>query len=399
MKEVALTDVVFFQEGPGVRNHQFTLDGVKLMNVRNIVENKIVLDNTETHISEEEAYGKYKHFLVDEGDLIIASSGIKVDYFHKKIAFAKKEHLPLCMNTSTIRFKTLDKSKLDIDYFRYFLMTDYFARQVNYFITGSAQLNFGPSHLKQMNVLLPSIEEQKEIVSVLSKADAARQKRKQANQLTEQFLQSVFLVMFGDPVRNEKGWEVKRLEDISDRTQIGPFGTQLHEEDYIENGIPLINPKHIVDGRIEIDSKQTISKEKFETLTNYHLQIGDVIIGRRGEMGRCALVSEKENGWLCGTGSLFIRPNEKLNPSYLIFVLRQETFIRELENKAQGVTMMNLNLTIINNLDIPLPPLPLQQKFASIVKQVEQLRAKQRESEKELDNLFNSLMQRYFGNQ
>lgn len=100
---IALPDVVFFQEGPGVRNTQYVDDGIKLLNVANLQDGKVDLSTSGRYISEEEAYGKYKHFLVDEGDLVIASSGIKVEYFDKKMGFIKKEHLPLCMNTSTIR--------------------------------------------------------------------------------------------------------------------------------------------------------------------------------------------------------------------------------------------------------------------------------------------------------
>jgi type I restriction enzyme S subunit len=143
-----LSDVAFFQEGPGVRKFQFRNEGVKLLNVGNI--NKGVLNTTTTklYLSEEEAYGKYKHFLVDEGDLLIASSGIVVDNFHNKIAYAKKEHLPLCLNTSTIRFKSLDKNVLNLDYLKFYLKTTHFKNQLRKLITGAAQLNFGPSHLK-----------------------------------------------------------------------------------------------------------------------------------------------------------------------------------------------------------------------------------------------------------
>ena len=107
MREALISDYLFFQEGPGVRNNQYTSEGVKLLNVSNLVDGKIDLSNSNRYISTNEANGKYKHFLCDDGDLIIASSGIKVDYFDKKIGFIKKEMLPLCMNTSTIRFKTL----------------------------------------------------------------------------------------------------------------------------------------------------------------------------------------------------------------------------------------------------------------------------------------------------
>ena len=78
-----ITDLLWFQEGPGVRNTQYTTSGVKLLNVANLVDGKVDLSTSDRYISEEEAYGKYKHFLVDSGDFIIASSGIQVDYFEK----------------------------------------------------------------------------------------------------------------------------------------------------------------------------------------------------------------------------------------------------------------------------------------------------------------------------
>ena len=107
-ESVKIPDVLFFMEGPGVRNTQFTTHGVKLLNVGNINDGLLNLDATKKFISEKEAFGKYKHFLVEDGDLLIASSGIVVDNFHNKITWAKAEDLPLCMNTSTIRFKSLD---------------------------------------------------------------------------------------------------------------------------------------------------------------------------------------------------------------------------------------------------------------------------------------------------
>jgi len=151
-----ISEVLFFQEGPGVRKWQFHDEGVKLLNVGNINKGKLNLAATKIHLSEEEAYGKYSHFLVDDGDLLIACSGIVVSNFHNKITFARKEHLPLCMNTSTMRFKPLDKNKICLNYFKYFLQTNFFVSQLGKLITGSAQLNFGPSHIKKNDYLLSS---------------------------------------------------------------------------------------------------------------------------------------------------------------------------------------------------------------------------------------------------
>ena len=205
-KWILLPELVFFQEGPGVRNHQYTSTGIKLLIVANLQRGMLYLDNTERYISEDEAYGKYKHFLVDEGDLIIASSGIKVEYFDQKMGFAKKEHLPLCMNTSTIRFKTLDSNILNIRYFMYFLKSIFFKKQLARLITGSAQLNFGPSHLKQIKVPLPSIDYQIKIVNILDQAQELIDKRKAQIEALDELIQSVFYDMFGDPIQNPKGF-------------------------------------------------------------------------------------------------------------------------------------------------------------------------------------------------
>lgn len=154
----SISEVVWFQEGPGVRKNQYTNDGVKLLNVANLTDSKIDLSTSTRYISCNEAYGKYKHFLVDAGDLIIASSGIKVEYFDKKMGFVTKEQLPLCMNTSTIRFKAINNQQLNIRYFMYYLKSRQFKAQLAKQITGSAQLNFGPSHLKKMHINLVDLD-------------------------------------------------------------------------------------------------------------------------------------------------------------------------------------------------------------------------------------------------
>lgn len=170
----SLSSIVWFQEGPGVRNYQYTSHGVKLLNVANLRDGKLDTSNTDRYISETEAYGRYKHFLVDAGDLIIASSGIKVEYFEKKMGFANKDQLPLCMNTSTIRFKPIDPSVIDMQYFMYYLKSEDFKRQLDRNITGSAQLNFGPSHLKRMTIPVPSIMLQRQFSEFVQHVDKLR---------------------------------------------------------------------------------------------------------------------------------------------------------------------------------------------------------------------------------
>jgi type I restriction enzyme S subunit len=251
--------------------------------------------------------------------------------------------------------------------------------------------------LKETQIPLPPLAEQKRIAAILDAADALRAKRRETLAQLDTLLQSTFLDMFGDPVTNPKGWETKTIRGTNSLVQIGPFGSLLHKEDYISGGIPLINPKHIVSGKIVVGNDETITKEKAEKLKTYRLMAGDVIMGRRGEMGRCAVINDETIGMLCGTGSLFVRPNpERLTPLYTSKVLSSESMKAHLEKVAWGVTMANLNRTKIESLTIPLPPLAIQQKFATIVESTEQQKNRLRNHLTELDTLFASLQQRAF---
>src|ERR1035437_2169435 len=137
--------------------------------------------------------------------------------------------------------------------------------------------------------------------------------------------------MFGDPVRNEKEWKKSELKGFA-KIRIGPFGSLLHREDYVQNGVPLVNPSHISQGKIIIDIDLTISKEKMKDLSAYVMHKDDVVLGRRGEIGRCAVVTETEEGYLCGTGSIFIRPTKSLHPIFLYNIISSSSMRKVLEN-------------------------------------------------------------------
>ena len=167
----SISDICWFQEGPGVRNTQFTSTGVKLLNGTNIFRGRINLDSTDRFISEREAHGQYTHFLADLDDIVIACSGISVERFHEKVAVVTLVHLPFCMNTSTMRFKPRQEHLVQ-DYLRHFLMSNSFKHQIAPQATGSAQLNFGPSHVAKVKLPLPDLAEQTAIAAILSDMDA-----------------------------------------------------------------------------------------------------------------------------------------------------------------------------------------------------------------------------------
>ena len=165
-----LCDVVYFQEGPGVRNWQFRKQGIKLINIKNIVEDNLDLSNTNNYLDIKEVTEKYNHFLLNDGEYVMASSGVTWG----KIAVVRKEHLPLCLNTSVIRLRTLDSKIINKTFLLYFIKGDYFRNQIKYLITGSAQPNFGPSHLKKVDIFVPPIDLQNEFASFAELVDKSK---------------------------------------------------------------------------------------------------------------------------------------------------------------------------------------------------------------------------------
>jgi len=152
-------------------------------------------------------------------------------------------------------------------------------------------------------------------------------------------------------------WQIKQLRHIAESLQTGPFGSQLHSSDYAANGIPVINPSHMQDGHIEPDWETAVDDETFDRLRHHELLVGDIVFARRGELGRCALVTSIETGWLCGTGSLRMRPKLALvYPLFLNRMLSTSGIAEWLSLESVGTTMDNLNTSILARLPLPIPP-------------------------------------------
>jgi type I restriction enzyme S subunit len=152
----------------------------------------------------------------------------------------------------------------------------------------------------------------------------------------------------------------------------GPFGSALHKSDYISDGVPVVNPMHIVDGKIEPTRTMTITEDAARKLSDFRLKAGEVVIGRRGDMGRCAVVQREHAGWLCGTGSMIIRP-KSADPAFLQRVLSSPRAIAAIEDASVGTTMVNLNQGTLSRLAIQFPPLPEQRAIAAALSDVDAL--------------------------
>lgn len=160
-------------------------------------------------------------------------------------------------------------------------------------------------------------------------------------------------------------WAWFRLRTVLQQASTGPFGSMLHKNDYTFEGVPIINPADIKDGEISSTKIKKVSYETAQRLSSYMLHFGDVIIGRRGEMGRSAAIDTQQEGWLCGTGCFYVTPLSVLSPNYLVFFLKSPYAKTLLIDNSVGTTMNNLNHSILGNMLIPLPPIAEQIKIIS----------------------------------
>ena len=217
-------------------------------------------------------------------------------------------------------------------------------------------------------ICVPSLETQAEIARLL---DSVMKQLDTANRqlaLLDDLVKSRFIEMLGDPCDPGSSSAKSRIDSFCE-LRIGPFGSALHKEDYITGGHPLVNPSHIIGGAIRPDENLTIDDGKYESLAAYHLLPGDVVLGRRGEIGRCAVV--KTDGLICGTGSMIIRPGQKARSDYLQRVVSFPSFSHALEANAVSVTMKNLNAKIVGSAEVFLPDLKDQDAFITLVSQID----------------------------
>ncbi|WP_213380264.1 restriction endonuclease subunit S [Allochromatium tepidum] len=163
-------------------------------------------------------------------------------------------------------------------------------------------------------------------------------------------------------------WGMPQLRFVCRSLQIGPFGSQLHADEYVDNGVPVINPAHLKGNKITPDFGISVDEKTAQRLAIHRLEEGDIVFGRRGELGRCGVVESSQVGWLCGTGSLRVRCDRTLvDPRYVALVFSGTLASTQLALESVGSTMDNLNTEVLGHFRIPLPPLEEQKSIVSAV--------------------------------
>lgn len=351
---------------------------------------------------EGKAKGKFKFFTssdkqtksldtykLDGEYLIFATGGhAGIHYCNEKFA------------TSTDCFVAKVKDSILSKYVYYYLYGRIYLLEEGF--KGAGLKHISKGHIQKLKIIYPEDKTtQQKIVSILEKAEKAKEWRKEADELTKDFLKSVFMEMFGDPAKNPQRFKIEIMSDLlaqnREGTKCGPFGSALKKEEYLQNGVPVWTMDNIQNNKFIPDGCLFISKKKYEELKSYSTISGDIIISRAGTVGKMCVVTTEFPNSIISTNLIRLSLNhQKILPMYFTsLMIYCEGSVGRLKTGAEGAyTFMNTG--VLKKIKIPLPPLELQQKFAAIVAQVEEIKSHQKQSKARIDDLFNALMQKSF---
>jgi len=400
--EEDLKNVTYFQEGPGLRKWQFSATGIPFLNIKTLENEQINKDKCK-FIDKEEFEKKYKHFSLNEGDIVISSSGTL-----GKIAIVRKRDLPIILNTSIIRFRSTNENILLQLYLKFFLKSDHYFSQIAKHKTGSAILNYGPSHLKKMKIFLPPLSEQNRIASRLDKLmpriEAVRDRLSGIPGLIKRFRQSVLNAAVTGKLTEKWREEHPEVESAGGSLSFVKSKDSLSKKEYLSSWRNFTFPnkwsvaylKDVADvrlGKMLDKSKNKGKTVKYlrnlnvrwlgfdlndistllaqdEEIDKLSIQNGDVLICEGGEPGRAATWKAGKNDYVFQKALHRARVLDCIEPDWLVYNIKRDADTKKLNDLFTGTTIKHLTGRSLGRYPLVIPPLEEQKE---IVRQVDRL--------------------------
>lgn len=360
----------------GSMSSLFVEEGVPLLRGQNI--HPYSLDLTNLKYISQETHRKWKKSALKPGDVVIVRVG------YPGTACVIPEGVG-DLNAASLVIVRPNPALLDSKFLSYVINSPWGKAQVAGRLVGAAQQVFNTQTAAELEIPAPPLPVQRWIAGILSAYDELLENSQRRIRILEAMVRALYrewFVHFRYPGHEThpraasplgeipKGWKVTDLAKVcaDDKgIQTGPFGSQLHESDYSDEGVPVIMPKDLIGFRIRTESIARIPEETADKLSRHRMQPGDIVYGRRGDIGRRAFIMSHQTGWFCGTGCLRVRPNpQAVNGWYLFNYLGQDDVVGLIQGRAQGVTMPNLNTGVLSSVPVRLPPRKLQDDFARL---------------------------------
>ncbi|MDO5343202.1 MAG: restriction endonuclease subunit S [Bacteroidia bacterium] len=333
-------------------------------------------------------YNENKKGHIVENDILLCKDGALTG----KVAILRGELSSTCSMVNEHVFILRAKSILQW-YLFYFLYSHIGQLQLKIRIKGAAQGGLNGTNLKTISIPVPPLPVQQQIVAELDLLSDIIEKQKQQIAELDKLAQATFYDMFGDPVTNEKGWEKSELGkicDVRDGTHDSP--------EYYEHGFPLVTSKNIIDGCISFDNVNYICEEDYLKISKRsHVDNGDIIMPMIGTIGKPVIVKKSRDFAIKNVALIKFIKDSKANNIFIQAIMSSRAFDDYMKGKNKGGTQKFIALGDIRKLDIPVPPLQLQQSFASKIEAIERQKELISNSIRESRRLFDSRMEYWFG--
>ena len=310
----------------------------------------------------------------------------------KKAITTKK----LYTNEAIMALKIKDKNELDVEYLYYALEKVDLIRYTDKAAKGKT---LNKEKLKKIEIPICDMYKQKKIVESLNKVKMIISKQREQLELLENLKKSQFFEMFGDPIKNEKGWENYKLNEIYEIIDGDRGKNYPKSSDFSNKGFCLfLNAKNVTKEGFKFEETNYISQEKDKSMGKGRLERGDIVLTTRGTLGNLAIYGEKIKypNIRINSGMVILRKIDKtLEDKYFIEYLKNSRIIEKIKS---GTAQPQIPILHLKKIKISVPPIILQNKFATKIEAIQKLKFEIEKSLKETENLYNSLMQKFFSN-
>ena len=383
IREVKLGEICNILNGYAFKSKEYVEDGIRIIRITNV--QKGIIQDTDPKYYKIDKIETLKNYMLKENDLLISLTGNV-----GRVGQISKDLLPAGLNQRVGCIRIKEEKDVSIDYLYQYFNSYNFERDCINNSKGIAQKNLSTEWLKNYKMKIPNLNEQNRIVNELKKIQRLKKLKEQQLKELNQLIKSQFVEMF----ENNK-FENKDLGDvaikITDGSHNPPKGVDERTE-YV-----MLSSQNIIEDKINYNNARYLSRKDFERENKRtYLEKGDVLLTIVGTIGRTAVIDNEKNITLQRSVAV-IKPIEKIKSEYLVASLKTDSAKNQLNKRSKGVAQKGIYLNDLKKIFISVPPITLQNEFSEIVKQIDKQKFEIEKSLKETQELYESLMEKYFG--
>lgn len=392
--KIKIKDGVLLKNGYAFKSKDYKQSGIPLIRIGNIENNELVINEGTVYLPFE-YLENHESYSIRENDILIALSGATVGKFGINTL---NQSLLLNQRIGLIREK--DNELLLSKYFYYLL--NQLVSEIRYSSRGGAQPNISLKEIGEKEISIPPIAHQKEIITQFEKIQSLLKKRERTIKLLNEYLLSYFIEISGDPILNTLDFPIHKISDLKSEApysiKAGPFGSALKKSFYVSEGYKVYGQEQVVKG---VDyGDYYINQDKFNELISCEVKSGDVLITLMGVVGKTAVIPEEFEAGIINPRLMKISFDQnKIIPMFFSYMFESPPIKSKILHSSRGIAMKGLNLGIVKNIEVVVPPLEIQKDFIEKKKKVDYQKSQFEKSKELFEELFQSLIYKTFSPQ